>query len=122
MRPRLRFRFPYFWLVVSPYLAFCLGAFLNILVVTANHGYMPVHQSAIIFNRFGVQSSGAVLDEVHRVMQSSDHLKILADWIEIPRRSVASPGDLLLWLGEWLEGWTFIAWLAFLWRDHNREQ
>ena len=120
MRPRLRF--PHFWLVASPYLAFCLGALLNILVVTANHGYMPVHQSAIIFNRFGWQANGDVLDEIHRVMQSSDHLKILADWIEIPRIAIVSPGDLFLWLGEWLEGWTFLAWLAFLWRDYNREQ
>ena len=122
MRPRLRF--PHFWLVASPYLAFYLGAVLNILAVTVNHGYMPVASSPIILRHLDgiIPYPGIVIDEVHRQMQSSDHLKFLCDWIQIPRMSVCSPGDLFLWLGEWLEGWTFIAWLAFLWRDYNREQ
>lgn len=109
-------KFPHATVLVSPYILFGLGVFLNILAITVNQGYMPVAQSAILG---GYVPVGTVLDEVHRMMQHSDHLKFLCDWIQIPRESVCSPGDLCLWLGEWLMGPSFVAWLVLLYRDYN---
>lgn len=69
-----------------------------------------------------VPERGEIIDDVHRVMQSTDHLKILCDWIQVPRSAVLSPGDLFLWTSELLTWPAFIFWLALLWRDHNPKQ
>jgi hypothetical protein len=117
----MKIKFPHPAILLSPYVLYGLGVFLNVLVITANQGYMPVAASAIIDNRFGLGSHpGEILDNIHRCMQASDHLKILADWIQIPRESVASPGDLCLWLGEWLQVPSFVVWLTMLWKDSNK--
>ena len=115
----MKIRFPYFWLLTAPYLAVALGSAMNILAVTANHGYMPVASSPIIIRALDgvIPYPGIIIDEVHRQMQSTDHLKFLCDWIQIPRLAVASIGDVFLFLGEWLSQWTFITWLALIWRD-----
>jgi hypothetical protein len=115
-------RIPYIWLLLSPYLLIAVGIFLNTLAITVNQGYMPVAKSAIVFNNIGnFPAPGTVIDEIHRVMQSSDHLKILCDWIQVPRESVMSIGDAFLRLGIWFNGWSFVAWLALLWRgDFDR--
>lgn len=118
----MKLKFPHLPVLAAPYLIFGLGVLLNVLAITANHGYMPVAASAIIVNQFGVTTHGQILDEVHRCMTQSDHLKILCDWIQIPRESVCSPGDLCLWAGEWLMGPSFVAWLTMLWRDANPEK
>jgi hypothetical protein len=115
-------RIPYIWLLLSPYLLIAVGVFLNTLAITVNQGYMPVAKSAIVFNNLGnFPAPGTVIDDIHRVMQPSDHLKILCDWIQIPRESVMSIGDAFLKLGIWFNGWSFVAWLALLWRgDFDR--
>jgi Family of unknown function (DUF5317) len=115
-RPQVNF--PHLGVLVSPYVLLGLGVFLNVLVITANQGYMPVAPSSIIDGMaIGPTHPGLVLDEIHRVMQSSDHLKFLADWIQIPRMSVASPGDLFLWLSDCIRVPSFIVWLTMLWKD-----
>ena len=63
---------------------------------------------------------GDIIDEGHRVMQSSDHLKFLCDWIALPhQQGVLSLGDLFLFSFDWLTGPCFVFWLALLWRDYN---
>jgi hypothetical protein len=117
----MKIKFPHPVLLLSPYILLGLGFFLNVLVITVNQGYMPVASSSIINNMLmGPSSPGQVLDNIHRCMQSTDHLKFLADWIQVPRQSVASPGDLCLWLGDWLQTPSLVVWLAFLWKDHNK--
>ena len=114
----MQLKFPHLPVLATPYLIFALGVVLNIIAISANSGYMPVAQSAILG---GYVPAGTVIDEVHRVMQNSDHLKVLCDWIQVPRQCVASPGDLCLWAGEWLMGPSFVAWLTMIWRDVNQE-
>lgn len=109
-------RFPHWKILVIPYILLAIGIFFNVLVVTCNQGYMPVAMSSIMAQG---TVPGQVIDEIHRAMQHSDHLKALADWIQVPRMMVASPGDALMWLGDWLSGPMFIVWLTLLWRDAN---
>lgn len=86
------------WLLWLPWALFFLGVAFNVLVITANHGSMPV----VVPVTMGAVDPGAIMDQVHVVWSSSVHLALLADWIQIPWLGVASPGDLLLWLGDWL--------------------
>lgn len=56
---------------------------------------------------------GAQLDEIHRVIQSNDHLKFLADIIQHNHaQDTKSIGDEFINLGEWLEAPMLGAWLA----------
>lgn len=123
----MRLRFPHPVLLTAPYAIFGFGILLNVLAITVNQGYMPVASSSIFadcgdavkFAACIVPAPGDVIDEIHRAMQSSDHLKILCDWIQLPRTAVCSPGDLFLWLGQWLEKPALVTWLAILWKEYN---
>lgn len=119
----MRRRFPHLFVLLAPYLLYGFGVFLNVLVITANGGYMPVHDSPIVKTHLDDPiAPGEIIDEVHRVMQHSDHLKFLADWIQIPRESVMSPGDMFLLLGDQLQFPLFVVWLVLLYKDHNSNQ
>jgi Family of unknown function (DUF5317) len=90
------------WFLVLPYSMFYLGAGLNLLVIACNHGTMPV----VVPWGFHAQGlPGAMMDGVHQVYNATDvHLAFLCDWIFVPfLDAVVSPGDCLLWLGDWLQ-------------------
>lgn len=89
------------WLPVLPYLLCWFGSGLNLLVCTVNHGYMPV---AISIMQHGA-TYGDVLDPQHRMWQHTDHLKFLADWIQVPGLGELSIGDLFIDFGEWINGY-----------------
>ena len=92
---------------------------------SANHGSMPVVIPVPIREKLKGEDSltpGEVMDEVHTVYNPQDiHLKVLCDWIQVPRMGVVSPGDLLLWAGEWSVSPVFFLWLALLYSDKRQE-
>ena len=115
-------------LLLLPFFLVSAGTIANIAVVTANHGAMPVVIPAPIRFKFAqgddpdLLTPGEVMDKVHTVYDPKDiHLKVLCDWIQVPRFGVVSPGDLVLWTGEWASTPVFCFWLALLYADRKRE-
>lgn len=112
-------KIPYWWIVATPAVLFCIGAGLNFLVISANGGAMPVLMPHLFWQKLGeahaTMPTGFVFDSVHKAMVTSDHLRWLADWVSVPD-GTASPGDLLVWLGQWLSPYSIGAWLALLWK------
>lgn len=114
------------WVLLLPFVLFYLGIGLNLLVITVNDGAMPVVMpfsskcsDTVEFMGHELEAprpcnSGETLDRVHRVAQNSDHLKFLEDWIQVPHVGVCSPGDCLLWLGDWMTYPFIAAWFALL--------
>lgn len=51
------------------------------------------------------------LDDVHSIMGHNSRLKFLADYINLGD-AIYSPGDMFIYLGEWLFGYTAIMWLG----------
>jgi hypothetical protein len=112
------------WILLLPFALYFFGVGLNILVITANHGTMPVvlpladKQPQVNMKTGEVTpapEAGDLLDDVHRVYISEDiHLAALCDWIQVRGVGVVSPGDCLLWLGDWMT-YPFVgAWFALL--------
>jgi hypothetical protein len=120
------------WILLLPFVLFYGGAGMNLAVISANKGAMPV---VMPFDAQCVDASGetdlfswamgdsgmhpcqpgeSLHDGVHRVAAPTDHLKILEDWIQIPGMGIASIGDCFLWLGDWLEMPMLGAWFALL--------
>jgi hypothetical protein len=115
--------FPYWPYLLAPTALYYFGYFQNVLVITANQGTMPVHfphafWSAVATSNLHV-SAGTLVDAVHRVMQPSDHLKWLADWIQLRGVGTASPGDMAIWLGETTKWPGIAAYLALVWRGNK---
>lgn len=116
-------RIPYLWLPVLPYAIWGIGALLNVLVVSVNGGMMPV----VVPNYQWIEQAtsgapllpGMIIDVKHVVMQHSDHLKFLADWIQIPGLGTASIGDGFLAVGDAIQSYCIGAWLALLWKKHD---
>lgn len=98
------------WLPLLPWFLVWFGSFLNIAAVSANHGYMPVALSI----QHPLDDYGDFLDHSHRVWQHEDHLKLFADWIQVPGFGESSIGDCFVWLGEWLGGpWWYLGIFVF---------
>jgi hypothetical protein len=85
-------RIPYLWLLLAPSGVFCLGIFLNMLVMGANHAQMP-------FLAPGGVCPDLSDDIFHSCMTASTHFKWLADWMVL-KHSIASPGDFFIWGGD----------------------
>ena len=83
-----------FCLLTVPAGMYALGFWLNQLVIAANGGTMPV----LVANCTANDMDG---DRIHACMTHASHLKFLADWINL-HVAIASPGDLLLWFGDYL--------------------
>lgn len=96
------------WIPLIPSLLIVLGAFLNILAVTVNKGYMPV----VIPAGWGSFAPGAIVDARHVSWSSDVHLAFLCDWIQWFDSSVCSPGDMLLFLGDFLQIPVLCFWAA----------
>ncbi len=77
-----------------------LGAFLNLMVVTAN-GAMPVSHAALARAGVGDPFTGTTTrDGLHEELTPDSRLRFLADVIPLRAvRHVVSPGDLALWAG-----------------------
>jgi hypothetical protein len=96
-------RFP--WLIAS------IGVGLNLLVITANGGYMPVSETALVETGQSTQlaARGAFRRDV--AVDASTRLPLLADILVdpawLPNPLVASYGDRLLSIG--LASWAFVS-------------
>ena len=119
----MKLNFPYKWFLLSPFILYGIGAFLNVLAVTVNKGTMPVIMPLSFWQDLAELEvklpAGAMIDEVHKIMIHSDRLKFLCDWIQLPHVGTASPGDMFIWLGEWSRDFVIGAWLALVYKDHN---
>lgn len=115
--------FPHLWLLVLPLLLIFLGATSNQVVIYANHGKFPVMVSSRQkwdFQQKATADSDApqlpddgMLDDTHSIMIPSDHLKFLADWINLGD-GIYSPGDMILLLGAFLWSFCSVAWLVLV--------
>lgn len=120
------------WIMLAPALVFVFGASLNQIVLYANHDRFPVMVNGMKLAQrqhrlekaaaepdadpdyvnlllTGLQSG--YLDNVHVIMSDSTHLNLLADWIDL-QDATYSPGDLILYLGEWGLEYAPIAWIV----------
>lgn len=90
---------------------FCIiviGVLLNLAVILANGGQMPVSQEAL--EKVGLFKNIALIGEksdiVHKLMAPSDNLKFLADIFPMGRKgflpSVVSIGDIIMSIGVFL--------------------
>jgi hypothetical protein len=103
------------WIILLPFALFYLGAALNVLALTANWGVMPV----VIPASWDQVSPGTILDPRHISWHSAVHLAVLCDWIRW-YNGMVSPGDLLLWLGDWIQPYGIGAWVGVnLWGSHG---
>jgi hypothetical protein len=99
-----------------PWLLAALGVGLNVIVVTANGGYMPQSPAA----RQSLTSARIATDGLTNVVPLTDEsrLPLLADIIAqpswMPLHNVISVGDLLLAGG--------VGWGAFLWAGGRRRR
>lgn len=93
----------YLHFLAIPLFFILFGAALNQLVFVANQGKFPVQLASEISDALKVKP-GKVLDlRGHSVMAPEDHLKFLADIINLGGHY--SIGDEFISLGEW--AWTF---------------
>lgn len=136
-------RLPFWQVIAVPVLLIFAGAFSNQMVLVSNDACFPVQvNSAEIakmlekdptppddFNEFSILNATVkhvvkvpdaapsqdrvMLDTTHSVMRHSDHLKFLADWINL-KDGVYSPGDELIILGEYLWAFAPLSWLVLV--------
>lgn len=99
-------------ILISPFALYYLGWGLNVLVLSTNGGAFPVVPCVITQ---GV-APGVMIDDIHRVMQHSDHFKMFADWIQV-KTGVMSIGDVCLELGDWLQIPAIIAYFTLCLKD-----
>ena len=116
----------WFWLI-APYVLYYLGFAMNVLVISVNHGTMPVAIPAHMQGAIDVATAsgiinGGLIDQVHKVMVNGDHLKWLADWIQLDQIGTASPGDCFLWVGDVLKIPFFVVFLVKIWERTWRSQ
>ena len=120
----------YLYVLAVPLLFIGLGAGANQAVMIANGGAMPVIANLVNLDRWTSNPEVARLAEVtilanqidgghrpimidprHCIESQYTHLNFLADNFDFGDM-IASPGDLLLWLGEWLMQFAPIAWFV----------
>ena len=90
-----------------------LGSALNLIVMAANHGQMPV----LFPGSCSVDIFSA--DIFHVCMTGATHLKFLSDWLVIKGLGVASIGDLLIWLSDAITTPALYLWGAMMVMDSN---
>ncbi len=115
----MKLRIPYLYLLAAPLALWSIGAALNILAISVNHGMMPVvwPTSSIQEALAAGWQPGMLIDGAHKVMEHGDHLKFLCDWVQIPHVGTASIGDGLLYLSDWVQNYVYGAWIALVARD-----
>lgn len=90
-------------LALPPALTF-VGALMNQVAMAVNSGPMPVLYYKCI--------PGELIDSDHSCMSSITHLKLLCDWINL-HAVILSPGDLLLYLSDYIQAPLFWMWIAY---------
>jgi Family of unknown function (DUF5317) len=86
----------YVWVLWIPLLLLVLGIGMNFLALTMNHGIMPVV----------LPSCGTIAekDKLHVAATAHSRILFLCDWIQLhAARNVASPGDFLITVGNFLK-------------------
>lgn len=107
-------RVPYPWLLFGSIGAFAIGSALNLIVMAANHGQMPVLAPG------GYCGLMDPADLGHVCMNADTHLKVIADWLVMDGgHTVASPGDLFLLFGDITLWPALTAWAALVIKDYN---
>lgn len=106
-------KIPYWQLIILPGLLFCVGFILNSIAVAANQGQMAVLMPG------GCYVKDFVGDPNHVCMTHASHFKFLSDWVLIPSLGIASPGDFLIWLGEYTYLPGLYIWIAMIIRNYN---
>ncbi len=106
-------KIPYWYLLLGPQVLYYLGGLFNVGVMALNHGAMPVQIPP------SVDLSQVGFDPGHQAMTAATHLKFFCDWINI-HTDIASPGDLLVWLGDYLTVPALAVWGAFMIKDDNQ--
>lgn len=107
-------KIPYWYLLAVPTILYYLGGLFNVGVMALNHGAMPVLMAPSLV------ATGVDFDNRHQLMTAATHLKFFCDWINVNGLGIASPGDLLVWLGDYFTIPGLITWGAFMLRDHNK--
>ena len=84
-----------------------IGTVFNAIVIVANNGMMPVTKNAIITTGYDkAVELGQKLDMMHFVANENTQIKLLSDFIPIPKPypvpHVLSIGDVLLCIGLFL--------------------
>lgn len=105
-------KIPHLYLLLIPSALKYLGGFLNVLVMAANGGEMPV-----------LYPGGC--DPLHLLylrvcMTSATRFKYLADWMVINHVGVISPGDFLIWTGTAMIVPALVAWAVLMSHEHQR--
>ncbi len=115
----MKLRIPYLALLAAPLALFGIGAALNILAISVNHGVMPVvwPTSSIQHAVAAGWAPGMLIDDSHKLMEHGDHLKFLCDWINLPHVGTASIGDGFIYLSDYVQNYVYGAWLALVARD-----
>jgi len=130
------------WIVALPLLCLGIGIGLNQAVLNANQDRFPVLISSYEVAQYalelekGTQSKDAdvveeatfklealdagYLDDTHVIMTSKTHLNFLADWIDAG--SVYSPGDLLIYAGEYSLTYVPFVWVTVVIVRLNRRE
>lgn len=118
-----KIRIPYWPLIAVPYALLYFGVGLNQLVIVANHNQMPVDLPASMWQVCADPISPFIDDNdtIHSCMTKSTHLKILCDWIILGNPTpelIMSPGDVFIFLYEWLVGFIWYVWFSLVVRDY----
>jgi hypothetical protein len=61
-----------------------------------------------------------MMDDVHCIMSKSNHLKFLADWINL-RTTIYSPGDELILLGVYFWWYAPYTWIVLVVREMSEK-
>jgi hypothetical protein len=94
------------WLVWIPLLLLGLGIGMNLLAVTLNHGIMPV-----VLPPWGTIAGN---DKLHVAAGANSRCLFLCDWIHVyAGADVASPGDWLIRVGNFLKWPVVWMWVGF---------
>ena len=100
-------------LVILPILLWGLGYTMNVIVMAANHGMMPV----------ALYNCGSIdFGKVHSCMTDATHLKWMADWINVGQGEqvvLASLGDALEYLVESTWIYSVILWMVLAIERHH---
>jgi hypothetical protein len=104
-------KIPYWYLLLGPTFIYYLGGLFNLGTMALNNGQMPVLMPADLAAQVG-------FDARHVLMTHSTHLKFFCDWLNLGE-GIASPGDLLVWLGDSIAVTSWALWAALVIKDSN---
>lgn len=105
----MKLKIPYWYFLLVPTFLYYLGGALNLIAMGVNHGQMPV-----------LLPVDPGFDDRHILMSSATHLKFFCDWLNLGE-GIASPGDLLVWLGDSTSTTCFAIWAAFMIKDYSKD-